>query len=136
VRRPSRNFTQRGTIEDQSLLQLDIGGGYWLYRNPMAQYVTGIASLLELHYTTTLEDADILTFQPQPVLFEFDRATREFPTRVGNLANRVDFLNLTIGGVIEIDRDATLAVGYVAPLRDDFDRTFDGELNVQFNLYR
>jgi hypothetical protein len=130
------NFTQRGTIEDQALLQLDIGGGYWLYRNPMAQYVTGVASLLELHYTTTLEDADILTFQPQPVLFEFDQVTREFPTRVGNLANRVDFLNLTIGGVIEIDRDATLAVGYVAPLRDDFDRTFDGELNVQFNLYR
>jgi hypothetical protein len=89
-------FDESGSIEDQTLLQADIGGGYWLYRNRGAEDITGVASLLELHYTTTLE----------------------------------------IGGVVELANTATLAVGYVAPLRDEFDKTFDGEVNVQFNLYR
>ena len=131
------DFRQDGKIEDQLLLQVDIGGGYWLIRNPQAQYMTGLASLLELHYTTTLEDADIVEFQPDPALFGSGTSIFEDPARIGNLGNRVDILNLTIGGAVELANTATLAVGYVTPLRDEeFDRTFDGELNVQFNLYR
>ena len=58
------------------------------------------------------------------------------PPRLGNIANRVDFLNLTMGSHILLGQNALLSTGYVVPLRDDFDRTFDGELNVQLNLYR
>ncbi len=130
-------FRQKAKINGQSLLQMDIGGGYWLYRNPAARRVTGLASLMELHYTSTLENADIVTFQPQPSLFlTGDATTKEAPTRIGNLANRVDILNLTLGGVVQVANAGTLAVGYVAPLRSGFNRTFDGELNVQFNVYR
>ncbi len=127
---------QQGKISGQSLLQMDLGGGYWLYRNPTARGITGLASLMELHYTTTLENADIVNFQPQPQLFNTGLSTFEAPTRIGNLANRIDILNLTLGGVVQVANAGTLAVGYVAPLRNGMNRTFDGELNVQFNLYR
>lgn len=130
------DFRQTANLEEQTLLQLDIGGGYWLYRNRCAQYITGIASLLELHYTTSLDDADIVTFQSAPALLNSGLNSVEGPTQIGNLSNRIDILNLTVGGVLELSNTATLAVGYVTPLRDEFDRTFDGELNVQFNLYR
>ena len=56
----------RDTAElyDQILLHLDLGGGYWLYRNPRRRRgVTGFALLGEVHYTTTLQDADTVAFQ-------------------------------------------------------------------------
>ncbi|MCA9071151.1 MAG: hypothetical protein KDA84_19620 [Planctomycetaceae bacterium] len=95
-----------------------------------------MAAIAELHYTTTLEDADIINFQPEPALFNSGQDDFEGPTRIGNLSNRVDILNLTLGSTLQLGSSTTLGVAYVAPLRNELDRTFDGELNVQLNLYR
>jgi hypothetical protein len=55
---------------------------------------------------------------------------------LGNVANRLDILNYTVGGYVTLGQHIAIATGYVVPLRDDDDRTFDGELNVQLNVYR
>ncbi len=129
----------RGQIDDQVLMHIDVGGGYWLYQNPNAEYIRGLAGLLELHYTTTLEDADIVVVPETPLRTQDGSGGLIGPLaapRLGNIANRVDFLNLTMGTQIVLGRHTTLSTGYVVPLRDDLDRTFDGELNVQLNVYR
>jgi hypothetical protein len=130
--------TLSGEIEDQFLLHLDLGGGYWFYRNPCKKCLTGVAGLMELHYTTTLDDADIVVVPETPI--RTGTAANLIgplpPPQLGNIANRVDILNYTVGGVVTLGQHVTLATAYVVPLRDDLDRTFDGELNVQLNVYR
>jgi hypothetical protein len=127
-----------GTIDDQILMQIDVGGGYWLYRNPCKRSLSGLAAILELHYTTTLDDADIVTVPETPIRTgtQANPIGPLDPPRLGNIANRLDILNVTVGTQMLFGENIAVAVGYVAPLRDDFDRTFDGELNVQLNLLR
>lgn len=135
-----------GKIRDQSLLHIDLGGGYWLYRDPEARGLTGFASLFELHYTTTLQDADVFEQQSQiidargNVLFVPRGAdgigVERSATRVGNTSNRLDILNATVGGVAVINEQATLAIGAGMPLRTDGgDKLFDVEVQAQFNLF-
>lgn len=113
--------TRLGTVSDQTLLLADLEAGYWLYRNPRARCLNGLASILELHYTTTLEDADRISGGDgaQAMIFT-------------NTANRVDLLNLTVGLHAELGL-TTLSIGGVFPLREDSDRTFDAELQVFLN---
>ncbi len=131
-----------GEIDDQVLMHFDIGGGYWHYRDPCAKYITGLASLLELHYTTTLNDADVITVDSTPIrdsaldrqgnVQSFERAPR-----IGNIGNRVDILDLSVGAHTLIGSNMLLTTGYNMPLRDDeFDRTFDGEFSVILNVFR
>lgn len=127
-----------GEIDDQYLLHLDVGGGYWFYRNPCHKHLKGVAGLLELHYTGTLDDADIVTV-PETAIRTRDAGGLVgplAPPRLGNIGNRIDILNATVGSHVLIGRNTSVSAAYVAPLRDEFDRTFDGELNVQLNLYR
>lgn len=113
-----------GRFNDQTLLYADIGGGYWLWRDPCA-CVTGLAALVEVHYTTALNDSDAL-----------------FATPVGtgggghvmdlvNPANRMDVVNLTAAIHAELARYTSLRVGGVFPLKDPDDRFFDAEVAVQ-----
>ncbi|WP_166821545.1 hypothetical protein [Thalassoroseus pseudoceratinae] len=143
----SENFeqfsnSQSGEIDDQVLMHLDLGGGYWHYRDPCAKYVTGLASLLELHYTTTLNDADIINVASEPIrgdTFNADGTQRQFEQspRIGNIGNRVDILDLSVGAHTLIGSNMLLTTGYNVPLRDgEFDRTFDGEFSVILNVFR
>lgn len=124
-----------GSIRDQILMHIDVGGGYWLYQNPSAPTVTGLASIIELHYTTSLDDADITTVPSTQIRAQPGDPLEARP-QIGNLANRVDILDLTLGGHIQLGRRASLAVGAVLPLRNGDDRTFDAEGSIQLNLYR
>jgi hypothetical protein len=127
-----------GEIEDQYLLHLDVGVGHWFHRNPCRHGLNGFAGLMELHYTGTLDDADIVTVPETPIrTFDAQGLVGPLPApRLGNIANQIHILNYTVGGVATIGRHTTLATAYVVPLRDGQDRTFDGELNVQLNWYR
>ena len=51
-------FTDSDSLADQTLLYLDASAGYWWYQSTDDSGLTGLASVLELHYTTTLNDAD------------------------------------------------------------------------------
>jgi hypothetical protein len=113
-----------GKLTEQSLLHVDVSAGYWLYRNPCACCLTGIASLVEFHYTTTLQDADIVS---NPIASN----TVQF----GNFLNRVDVTNVTVGLHGELGGRTTLRVGGVFPLQDDPERPFDAEIHVMLNRY-
>jgi len=111
-----------GRLESQTALYLDVQSGYWLYRNPCSWGITGLAFLVESHWTTTTTDADSLSY-----VSPLQTATLRF----GSRANRVDMANVTFGVHAEIGRTTTCRVGAVFPIKDDDDRAFDSEVVVQ-----
>jgi len=112
-----------GTLNEQNLLYLDLSGGYWLYRNRCACCgLTGLATLLEVHYTTTLQDTDVLQRAVYPTGF---RLTFE------NCYNRVDIVDLTVGLHAEFANHTLCRVGGVFPLSTGDNRSFNSELQVQ-----
>jgi hypothetical protein len=137
-------FQVTDTIREQKLLHVDIGTGYWLMRNSAAKLITGFAPVAELHYTTTLQDADIATLPrdatarrlpvlpPAAPLGTVAIVPSPGPT-VGNLRGRLDIVNLTLGGVMEFGNRATCAAGFVIPLSGGDNKTFDWEFQLQFN---
>lgn len=126
-----------GRFNEQNLLYLDGAAGYWLYQNPCARGFTGLAGIVELHYTTTLQDADTVAVAPlpQPGLPPTNSITNRF--------NRFDILNLSAGLHTQIGDRSNLRVAAVVPLRLNnqnengvniaTDRFFDAEVIVQFN---
>jgi hypothetical protein len=111
-----------GQLTDQNLGFLDIAAGYWLYRDPYAPRLTGIAAVTELHYTTTLQDADRIVGVQNRV-----------PIVLNDTGNRFDILNGTIGVQFLMFDASSLRVAGVFPLGGENRRLFDSEVQVQFN---
>jgi hypothetical protein len=109
-----------GTLYDQTLMYADLSVGYWLSRNPSANWVTGLAGIVELHYTTTVQDASIVNGSTYGRYFSF-----------GNFSNRVDVLDLTVGLHTELVQHTLCRVAGVVPLRTGADRLFNAEVQVQ-----
>jgi hypothetical protein len=117
---PSRSA---GEFREQNLLYVDLGGGYWLYRDPYAEWVNGVAGLLEFHYTTSLQDADTVAI-----------AVPALQSQITNPLNRFDVVNVSAGLNFAFGEAANLRVAGVFPLGDEPDRRFfDSEVQVQFN---
>ncbi len=119
-------LAQAGTIQDQSLLYLDLAIGRWLYKNPSARGITGVVPTVELHYTTTMQDADIVAGPINP--------RSGVPNeQVGNFRNRVDVVDITGGVHFLLGSCSSLTVAGVVPLRTGDDRMFNAEFLAQFN---
>jgi len=114
-----------GSYNDQTLLQLDISAGYWLRRNPAAFTFRGLAVVGEFHYTTTLQNSDVVAGF-EPVTFDF--------LQVSNPMNRVDIVDFTVGLHAEIGQ-TRIRVGGVFPVKTNEERLFDAEVQVQVNRY-
>ena len=71
----------------------------------MHPVVTGLAPVVELHYTTTLEDSDLVRGSVGPLGFQFS-----------NLLNRVDALQFTVGLHADLGPQTTFRVGGAFPL--------------------
>ena len=133
-------FTVKEQISEQSLMHLDVGGGYWLMREPSRTWLTGIAPTLELHYTSTLTSASVVQL-PADTLFQIDSSSakptlvQEQPPRIGNLNGQLNILDLTAGTTFAFGKRATLATGFSFPLLGSPDRTFDWEFHLQFNYF-
>ncbi len=120
--RSETNQSQVSRLQSQSLLYLDYQVGFWLHRNPCANVLTGVAPLLELHYTSTLQNLDLGDFG----------SDQRGPGRgifVEDL--RRDVLNLTSGVYFELFESTSVKIAAVAPLLED--RVFDYELGLQIN---
>jgi hypothetical protein len=113
-----------GRFTEQNLLFADLGTGYWLYRDPNSQNrLTSLAALLELHYTSSLQDADSIV-----------AAAGGRPFNYTNNFNRFDILNITTGVQAQLFNATSLRVAGVFPLGSAPDRRFfDSELQVQVN---
>ena len=110
-----------GVIQDQTLMFLSGTIGYWMYQNQQTEsYITGIAPVLELHYTSTMNDADTDGAGGSTIL-------------VNDGANRIDVLNLTAGTHIQLGPLSTLTTAVIVPLKDGEGKLFDAEASVLFN---
>ncbi len=114
-----------GSLNDSALFQVDLAFGRWLYKNPSAGSIRGIAGVVELHYITTIQDADTVS----------GSVPGGSELTLGNAFNRQDFLDLTAGLHVQLFENTALRVAGVAPLRRRPDRTFDGELMLQVNHF-
>lgn len=114
-----------GNLNEQTLLYADLSMGYWLFNQPDAHYITGIIPTLEFHYTTALNNADLV-----------DVLTNSTPDGfvLGNLYNRFDVTNVTAGTHVRLGGLSYLTVAGVFPLGSRPEqRQFDSELVVLFN---
>jgi hypothetical protein len=118
----------RGDLHAQTLMRLNTGFGYKFCENRRGKHWNRVTGMVELHYTTTLEDAR-LTEVPLNVTLALDENPLQAIT-VGNQANRVDILNLASGLVTEF-AGWTVTNGAIVPLRTGTDRGFDFEYNLQ-----
>lgn len=112
-----------GELHDQTLFYVDLALGYWLYRNPYAPWLSGVATMVEYHYTTTLEDAHTVSGTDGFQLLQF-----------GNMFNRLDISNVTVGLHTELGR-TTVRVGGVFPLGGGSNRLYDAEVQVSINRF-
>jgi hypothetical protein len=115
---PPTPFDEQGQLAQQALLRLNWGAGIWLYQNRYASRLNGIAAMLELHYTTTLNDADIAgTTIATPLDVDGDGTDDNVDLRFGNAQNRSDVLNLAAGIPVVIGK-TTIYNGFIVPLTE------------------
>ena len=112
-----------GRLDEQTLLYLDLSMGYWLYRNPYAEFLTGLAGVVEYHYTTTLQNADLVGGTDGNQFLQF-----------GNAYNRQDISNITLGLHTELGQ-TTVRVGAAVPLGGVSNRLFDAEFQISANRF-
>ena len=113
------NLQPVGVLQDQTLLFFDFGAGYWL--TDPEEGLPAIAATAEIHYATTLQDADIVTVGGLDIT---------------SVTNRYDVLNLTMGASILANESFTIRPAMVIPLAGDDDDQFDYEAMVQMNFWR
>ena len=109
-----------GTLTDVNHVFADLGLGYWLYRNDCAcaSGLTGIAPMVELHYTGAMSNGDIVAAGP---------------FQVGNFDGDLNMLNFVAGANFEFSNGRNLSVAYTGPLTNESDRQFGGGLRVLFS---
>ena len=110
--------TRGGSLAEQTLMYLDASAGYWWFRSDDEEGLTGLASILEVHYTTTLNDAA-----------QADLGTNGF-FNAGNGLNRFDVVNMTVGLHTEWWQHTAVRGAVVVPLRSENNRFFDSEFQL------
>lgn len=108
-------------ISDQAVLFLDVSAGHWLYRNIESRFLTGLAPIVELHYTTALQGARNVELggPPPTAMFEF-----------GDLRHRFNMLNLTYGLHTEFCNQTQMRVAGVVPLTSGDNNFFSTEIQA------
>jgi len=105
---------QQFTFDEQTLLNVDVGVGRWLFRTAGNE---GLALIAELHYTAAL-----------------DGASSVYVPMTNNTFTQDDFssYNATMGATLKLDQ-WTFTLALVVPLFDSPDRFTDGGMALQIN---
>lgn len=118
--------TERYILDDQSFLMFDLSAGYWMFRKSEG-LIRGFAPMVETHYTTTLNNADLI-----PLANNVNGSN--YRGLAGNTLNRLDVVNFTMGSTIQVGEKGFVTTGVVLPLnRGDHNFLFDWEFLVQLN---
>jgi hypothetical protein len=113
-----------GRYNEQNVMFFDIAIGYWLYRDPYAERLTGVSVVNEFHYTTSVQDSDLVA----------GVAADGTGAVITNERNSIDVMNYSIGLQFLLFDMSSLRVAGVFPLGSDPERRFfDSEVQVQFN---
>lgn len=136
INAPDFRSTASGHIDQQDLLRLNLGSGYSIWKDRQGR-ITDWRISTELHYTTTLENANNAALRAQFVnpadpgqILPLGLAG---DITIGNVANRVDVLNLTLGNTFVVRQRTSVGTAFVLPLRDAADKRFDCEFILQIN---
>jgi len=122
------DFPGRLDLFSQTLMRLNLGLGRLLVDRPTAPGLRQLAAVFELHYTTTLTDANLTNV---PLTTEAVGGTQVLQTiTIGNENSRVDILNAAAGVAAQWG-SWSVTNGFVAPIREAPDRGFDFEYNLQ-----
>ncbi|SMP76521.1 hypothetical protein SAMN06265222_12163 [Neorhodopirellula lusitana] len=106
---------EQGIYQDQNLIYASLSAGHWLYRDECASAcLNGIAGMVEFHYTSALNDADLVAFGGNTLTAQ----------------DNLDVLNLTSGLVVQTGK-SYFRVGGSVPLTDD--KFYDSEFQLQIN---
>jgi hypothetical protein len=124
---------QSGEIDQQTLLRLNLGFGYWLCQGERDGPLRGVAGLFEAHYTSTLDNAN-------PLNLPLTRLTSTLPgvddvpldLLAGPQNDNLDQVNLSAGLAAYIG-SYQVTNGVVVPVTDQANRSFDFEYSLQIN---
>lgn len=114
--------TETLKVTDQTLLYLDAAVGYWWWHDDDAEFLNGLASVFEVHYTTAMNKATSIESEDKTISF-------------GSSANRFNVVNVTLGLNASLAHNTQLRAACVLPLRDGTNRFFDSEFTVGL-IYR
>jgi hypothetical protein len=137
---PDSNFStsilsgaETGEIDQQTLMRLNLGFGYWLHRGDGMSTLRGLAGLFEVHYTSTLDEANPFVV-PAGRLLATSPGIDDIPIDIAaGPINDIDQVNLSTGlaayvGALQVTN------GIVVPVSEnDDDRSFDFEYSLQIN---
>jgi hypothetical protein len=116
--------TFRGTYQQQNLVSVDMQLGRWLFYNPSkAGWLQGIAPIVEMHYTSTMNDTDRVSIG--------QNYTNPF--------NQMDFWSVTMGTHMQVTNHSNLRLAASLPLHDgprDETHSSDVTLFLQFDVVR
>jgi hypothetical protein len=119
-------LSEVGRLNDANLLTVDWGVGYWAMRNSCRQQpLTGLAWTAELHWTRSLQSADVVEAGPWAVTCADQAASG------GD--GEIDVLNLTLGCHLAWRQKTLVTCGYAVPLYAGGADPFDGEFRVMVN---
>jgi hypothetical protein len=136
-------FTDAGRLKDPVFAFYDISAGYWLFHCPPGsdRCVTGLASMLELHYNQSLAGFNSVsapmidsTGQQQEFWNPAVQSLQPLALQVGG-GSAFTSLNLTAGVTAEIRENAFLSLGCSVPLIGGPGHEFDYEVRVNFSYY-
>lgn len=122
---PTARQSSRGDLEQQVLMRANVGFGRWMRYRDSSRYFHSIAAMFEVHYTTALNDAEIVG----PFRLSTISPPSTSQTSVGNFANRVDVVNLTAGLPMVVGL-TTITNAFTVPVRGDLNRAFDFEYSL------
>jgi hypothetical protein len=114
------DLSRIGVLQDATMMFVDLGIGYRLYENNFARGLTAIRPMVELHYGTSLQDADV--------------AAGDEIVVSNSYTTRLDVVNLTLGADFVLGRNLHIRPAIVVPLSDGDNELFDYEAGVQVNL--
>jgi hypothetical protein len=121
--------TGRTDLFAQTLMRLNLGCGYKLFENPAADFLQQLTAMFEVHYTSTLQDANISSI---PVFVQGSLGTIPVQSLdFGNRLNRVDIVNV-VAGLSAKAGNWVVTNGVAAPVKEcRCSRGFDFEYNFQ-----
>ena len=106
-----------GPFQEQNLIYASLSAGRWIYQDQCCDaLVNGVAVMTELHYTDTLNDADLADFGADEI-FGLD----------------FEYLNATTGLVFNTGKTNLRVAAALPLLDDDYHKPFDVEWQLSLN---
>ena len=120
-------FNLQGRVDQQVLFRTNLAAGKWLWQNDRDRLIHSMGLQGEMHYTTSLNDADVLG--PIPAVPNLGVGSA---LGFGNTANRIDLLDSVIGVQTVLQR-TLITNSFIVPIRSGSNRVYDFEYSLSVN---